>query len=594
VSAAFNRTSKPYARDALRATEAGLDDYARKWSRMHQDACLATKVRGEQSEELLDLRMACLGQRREELRALVDTLASADEGVVEHAVQAAQSLSDLHACEDVTTLRAPDAPPRDEAIRARIESVRTQLARAHALDAAGRYSDLLKVTEATSAHAAAIGFRPLVAAAQLELGRARHAVGDVPSARDALFSAAVAAEAGRDDVVAARAWIELARARGGLSMFAQAHEADRLAAAAIDRLRGDDLLTAHRELTLGMVVHKEGRYEEALALCRDSLEKRSKILGEGNLENADVLEAMAKSLRQLDRTDEAIATYQRALDIVQRALGPDHPRVARTLASTSLAFGDKGDSAAALDYAQRALAISERVLDADSPELAARLVDVANGLDANGRSEEAIAAYQRALAVRERAYGPDAAAVSDIDFDLAIVFQEQGRAAEALPFARLALAIREKAYGPTHPDVGAALSVLATALCGQKEYAQAAALQERALAIAEQAFGLDHAQTAAALEGLGQARIGLHDAKGAVAVLERAYALLEKLHENPTERGECAFELARALWDSGGDRARALRLAEEARSLCAENGQAAATLKEVERWQAAHGAPVPP
>jgi len=591
VSEAFLRTSKPYARDALRSTEAALDDYAQTWARMHEDACLATKVRGEQSEELLDLRMACLGQRREELRALVDTLVSADDAVVERAVQAAQSLSDLHACEDVTALRSPDAPPRDAAIRARIEAVRARLARARALDAEGKYSDLLKVTEAASADAATIGFRPLVAAAQLELGRARHAVGDVPRARDAVFSAAVAAEASRDDVVAAQAWIELTNERGCLSRFGEAHEADRLATAAIDRLRGDDLLTARRELTLGAVLHMEGHYEEALAAYRDSLDKTSRILGEGNLENADVLEAMAKALRELGRIDEAIATYQRALDILQRALGPDHPRVARLLASTSLAFGDKGDNAASLDYAQRALALSERVLDPDSPELAARLIDVANALDANGRSEAAIAAYQRALSLREKALGPDDTGVSDVDFDLAIVFEEQGRAAEALPFARRALAIREKAYAATHPEVGAALTVLGTALCGQKQYAQAAALQQRALAIAEKAFGPDHVQTAEALEALGQARIGLHDATGAVAVLERAYAIFEKLHEYPSERGECAFALARALWDSGGDRARALELAAKARSLCAENGQAAATLAEVERWLALHGAP---
>ena len=591
VSAAFERTSKPYARDALRATEAALDDYAQKWSRMHEDACLATKVRGEQSEELLDLRMACLGQRREELRALVDTLAAADDGVVERAVQAAQSLSDLHACEDVSTLRAPDAPPRDAAIRARIETVRTQLARANALDAAGRYSDLLKVSEATSADAATIGFRPVVAAAQLELGRARYAVGDVPHARDDLFAAAVAAEAGRDDVVAARAWIQLARVRAALSKFAEAHEADSLAAAAIDRLRGDELLTAHRELTLGSVVHMEGRYEEALVLYRASLEKMSRILGEGNLENADVLEVMAKALRQLGRTDEAIATFQRALDILQRTLGPDHPRVARTLSAASLVFGDKGDNAASLDYAQRALAISERVFDSDSPELASRLLDVANALDGAGRGQEAIPLYQRALSMREKVYGPDDTSVSDVAFDLAIVFQEQGRAAESLPFARRAVAIREKGYGPTHPETGAALSQLATALCEQKEYAQAAALQERALAIAEQKYGPDHVQTAEALEGLGVARLGLHDATGAVTVLERSYAIFEKLDENPTERGECAFHLARALWDSGGDRARALELAEKARSLCAESGQAAATLEEVQRWQAAHGAP---
>jgi len=593
MSQAFGRSRKAYAGDALRGTEAALDDYAQKWSRMHQEACLATKVRAEQSEELLDLRMACLGQRREELRALVDTLASADDGVVEHAVQASQSLADLHACEDVTALRAPEAAPRDAATRGRIATVRAQLARANALDAAGKFSDFLKAAETTSADAAAIGFRPLVAEAQFELGRAQYRVRDAPHARDTLFAAAVAAEAGRDDIVAARAWTELTKVRAWLSMFAEAHESDRLAAATIARLGGDDVLTAHRELALGGLLCIEGRYEEALHLDRALLEKNNRILGEGTLENADVMASMAVALRALDRPDEAIATDQRAIDLLQRALGPDHPRVAKTLASTSLVFADKGDNAASLDYAQRALAISERVYDPDSLELATRLVDVANALDGVGRAEQAIVTYQRALSMRERAYGADNGAVADVEFDLATVFYEQGRTAEALPLAQHALAIREMADGPTHPDVGAALTLLGNILCLQQEYTRAAALQERALAIAEGKFGADHDQTAEALEGLGRARLGLHDTTGAIAALERAYAIFVKLNENPTYRGECAFHLARALWDSGRDRARALELADKARSLCAQSGQAAATLKDVARWQASHGTPSP-
>ena len=37
-----------------------LDDYAGRWATMHADACEATRVRGEQPESVMQLRMSCL------------------------------------------------------------------------------------------------------------------------------------------------------------------------------------------------------------------------------------------------------------------------------------------------------------------------------------------------------------------------------------------------------------------------------------------------------------------------------------------------------------------------------------------------------
>src|SRR5262249_11191893 len=60
VRAAFGNSSRSYAPATLRMVEQTLDDYTRAWSAMHRDACEATHLRREQSQELLDLRMSCL------------------------------------------------------------------------------------------------------------------------------------------------------------------------------------------------------------------------------------------------------------------------------------------------------------------------------------------------------------------------------------------------------------------------------------------------------------------------------------------------------------------------------------------------------
>ena len=67
---AFLATGKRYAEAAYENASRTLDRYAREWVAMYIDACEATHVRGEQSAEVLDLRMASLNEALDSLRAL--------------------------------------------------------------------------------------------------------------------------------------------------------------------------------------------------------------------------------------------------------------------------------------------------------------------------------------------------------------------------------------------------------------------------------------------------------------------------------------------------------------------------------------------
>ena len=143
VHAAFVATGNASAEDTFHRTEAALDDYARGWVLMHTDACEATQVRGDQSAEILDLRVECLGERLEELHAQVDVFAHADASTVDKSVKAARALARIQACADTTALRAPIRPPSDEPTRARVEALRGVLAKAKAEQRAGDYESAL-------------------------------------------------------------------------------------------------------------------------------------------------------------------------------------------------------------------------------------------------------------------------------------------------------------------------------------------------------------------------------------------------------------------------------------------------------------------
>jgi len=94
-----------------------LDRYARRWTELYVEACEATHVREEQSAEVLDLRMACLREGLEDLRALVNMFRQPTAEVIENAVSAASALGNLERCENIELLRAVVRPPEDPTTR---------------------------------------------------------------------------------------------------------------------------------------------------------------------------------------------------------------------------------------------------------------------------------------------------------------------------------------------------------------------------------------------------------------------------------------------------------------------------------------------
>src|SRR5207237_4984500 len=98
VGSAFQASRKSFAADAFRGVQRELGAYASAWTAMHTEACQATRLRGEQSDELLARRMICLDQRLGEMRALTALFARADAQVVQTSVEAASALPGLEAC----------------------------------------------------------------------------------------------------------------------------------------------------------------------------------------------------------------------------------------------------------------------------------------------------------------------------------------------------------------------------------------------------------------------------------------------------------------------------------------------------------------
>ena len=120
------------------------------------------------------------------------------------------------------------------------------------------------------------------------------------------------------------------------------------------------------------------------------------------------------------------------------------------------------------------------------------------------------------------------------------------------------------------------------------EYDLAEADLTRVLRATEQQAGVDDPSLAAPLVGIAEARLGLRDADRALTLLQRAEPLVGA-DAGGVLRGDLAFQLARALWETGRDRDRALELAQESASFfvsaSANDAYARRMVPTVRAWQ---------
>jgi tetratricopeptide (TPR) repeat protein/predicted Ser/Thr protein kinase len=587
VRAAFLHSGKPYAQTVLRTVERALDEYTHSWSAMHVDACEATHLRHEQSQELLDLRMTCLGDRLTQLKTLTELYAAGDAGVIERAVASAESMPRLEACADAAALRAPVPPPSDPATLERVAEVRRELARANALESAGQDVEGLAIASRALAAAKAVHYRPVEAEAELRVARLQGARGDYVVSSQSLKRAHVDAIAGRDDEVAARAAINLIPGLGDrLNRYDEADQWAELAEATVERLHSKDELLGTLYQSRSFLRICEGKYEDALADAKLALQLKQRLFGPIDTRVADAHDNLGTAYYQLAQYVEALKSHQEALRINEQALGRDHPVNAIVRIGIGNVYEGMGQHEQALEEHRRALAIYERVNPAH-PNVHVIYTSMGNALFALGRSSEALEHYRRGFDLAEKKNMSDDMVGALLGLgESSIVL---GRLDEALRHFERALEISERVLGPAHMMCGFGHAGRAEVYRRMGRLEQARAGFERAVKIFEDALGPKHPYVVTPLLGIGQVHLARHQAASAIVPLERALAIAEAKPGDGFELAEARFALARALWDSGQDRERAKALATWALATYKAAGlRGSRELPAVEAWLARH------
>ncbi len=445
VTRGLTATGKPQAATVATRVSTLLDQYAQGWVAMHTEACQATRLRGEQTEQMLSLRTVCLEQRLKDVKALTRLLTSADGPLVSKAVDVVGQLPDLQACADMSALSAVEPPPASPQAKAEIERISTQLAEAKALHDAGRYPQGLAVATPAAEAAQRLGYRPLLGEALYWFGWLQDRSGDLKAGERNLLEAAWTAQASHHDVLLAQIAAKLAYTTGAdQHRIAAGHLWSGLGLATLKRLGGNDKLESEMLINRGLIYAAEGKMEEALASYAKALEVVERAFGKEHPRRAKVLINQGSLYGQRHEVESALAALTEGLALTERTVGPEHDNASYAHYFLADAYLKKRDFEAARRHALRAVELRIASLGAEHHQVADAHDNLATVLQEEGRFQEAMEHYQKAADIKAKVLGEDHEfRVYSLD-GIGQCHLGLGQPERALPFFEQSLALEAK------------------------------------------------------------------------------------------------------------------------------------------------------
>ncbi len=483
---AFLATGNPMARGAWERVARAIDVYARSWREMRVEACRATRVTGEQSEELLDLRMACLDNRLQELGSLLEQLAEPDSALVATAPRAVLDLSGLETCADTTALTSPVPPPRNTEIRGRVRELRRQLATARGRWITGNVETSIEAAASIVEAARALDYPPLLAEALTLQGTMEEASQHVDSAREHLEEGLAQALAGGHDAEAVRALIGLTWLDGNDTFdFPRAHTWARLGEAILARIPRERQLELDLANALGSTCQAEGRIDEAMEQHRKALQLAEALHGPDSY-------FVGRTLGNMANVELARANFQAALELLERAvpLIREHlgDSINTAMAENSLASAlmELGRYREAREHFEQARVLYAGAVGENGVWTAIADLNLAQ-LDVNeGDHRGALETCDRIQDILAGAFPGDHPYSTYLDFARGCALLGLGKVHRALPHLERAYRIRSSAEGVGPYDRAQAAFALARALWSTGR-------RSRARALAREAAGILHA-----------------------------------------------------------------------------------------------------
>jgi len=441
VGAAWNEAARARVNTGLASAPwlshaiAGLDAHAASWELSYRHVCQATRVRGEQSDTLLDLRMRCLDRALAKMTALTDAFAEnaagADATSRALALSAIGELPSPTLCETLTSL-GELALPTERAERARAVEIEHDLDRGWATFALGRYQAVKPIVTTLETSVASLK-APRLRASVLALSAAVESrTGDPKLARERLDEAQLAAAEAeapeleyeiwarrmRNELFGGEPakvveWATFARAAAkrtgrsgaeidgivgeamrGAGRLDAAHELLGRALASTDARRPEQ--RAVIEMNLGSVELARGDSTTALVTLGRARDRVLTAFGDKHPDLALYDDKLAAAYRARGKLRDALHLHDASVALRTQAFGASDRSVATSLLHRAQTLIEAGELRRAKDDIARALDVRTQVYGANSPRLGEVFAARGDAFSAAGELPEATGAYERA------------------------------------------------------------------------------------------------------------------------------------------------------------------------------------------------------
>ncbi len=560
IESAIVGSGNPRARDVWDRARPRLDDYAAGWASMRTESCVATRVRGVQSDEALDLRSACLVERQRELGVTVRLLATADAKTVDRAVTMVRELPDLAQCADVAALRTPYAEPKEPDKKVKIDAVRAELAEAAALLRARKNDEAEVLGRKAAEEARALGSRPTEALAWFDVGTSLAARGKDEEARATFLDSATIASSARDDETEARAWTALVKTVGyDLGKVEEGELYSRLAGVAVERAGSKPALRAPLQQHRGDMAYGKGDLLKSEPLYKDALDLNVQAYGDNSIQVARAQIDLADLMAQGGRIREALPIYESSLAKIAAIEGEGSPPMGIELIDYTETLLVLGENDRCVDNARRGLAALHQ---GDVAHARMRLM-LACALVGRGDVAKGKAEAQAAFAEYEATSTGNSPRRATAHAFWSAQLVRRHLCAEAVPEADEAISVLSQ-KDLERSSLYNAEEVRAICLDRAGHASEGLALGLTALAGEDKENPPNNDGLITALLAVGEGALGTGDASRALIALERGNVLVDKTEGNVETAADVHLALARALVASHGDVARARGLAERA------------------------------
>lgn len=499
VQTAFMTTGVAYAASTWRTVQHLLDEYSATWTDTHTEACKATWVHGEQSEQLLDLRMSCLENRRQEIRALTDLFAVAKVDTMEKAAKAAGLLSPISACSNSAALLARVALPGDPQQRKVVSAIENDLAHAKALHEIGQYGESVDIAKTALQKAAATGHAPTMAHASFRVGDGLDYLGDSKQAKSFLQNAVFLGAEGGDDRRAAAAAAALVWVVGYiLDRPEEAAVWSRIGRSFINRMGGDARIEADLLSNEGTVAQRNGDYRTALTRAERVLMLRREVFGNNHERVASAIVNLANAKRYVTAQESAVDLYREAYEIFAETVGDDYPLNTVTLYNWGGVLQEIGRAEQAHPILLKAVQLGKRSFGINHIHTAIAISNLAAAEFALGRYEESLSSYHLALSSIENSLGSDHPHAAPQLAGIADNLIAMNQFDEALPYIERGLSLTAENSAQKQPHSMLRLAEAEIAIKRDRNRDRARGKGEQALKLAIEAGPIAVAQKQAA------------------------------------------------------------------------------------------------